>query len=175
MNETGIDPIALLIALVLMIGGSVLVSNWGKKKAMGSTIAVILFLVLNWIGLIIIACSKNKIESENKSQENNIAIKTHEKIKESELVQIIDTEKNMTIKQLKQELYLILDQEAKEVSQNNPMIGTPMAGFEILERINDITNIFKLRFKEDSQGLSEEEVEKLISEIYTRVYIKYLE
>lgn len=175
MNETGINPIAILIALVLMIGGSVLVSNWGKKKAMGSTIAVILFLALNWIGLIIIACSKNNIESENKSLENNIATKTQKKIKESEPVQIINAKKNITIKQLKQELYLILDEEAKEVSQNNPMKGTPMAGFAILQRINDITDIFKLRLKEDSQDLSEEEVEQLISEIYTRVHKKYLE
>lgn len=175
MNETGINPLALLIGLVLMIGGSVLVSNWGKKKAMGSTIAVILFLVLNWIGLIIIACSKNKIESENISQENNIAIKTDKKVKESELVQNISTKKSTAIKQLKKELYLMLDEEAKEVSQNNPMKGTPMAGFAILQRINDITDIFKLRFKEDSQDLTEEEVNQLISEIYTRVHKKYLE
>jgi len=66
MSEIGIsEAIILLIGLAIYVGVSILVSNWGKKKAMGSTIAVLLFIFLSWIGLIIIACSKNKIEREN--------------------------------------------------------------------------------------------------------------
>lgn len=65
MNSIGAhEAIILLIVLAIYIGGCILVSNWGKKKAMGSTIAVILFILLNWMGLIIIAFSKNKIDKE---------------------------------------------------------------------------------------------------------------